>query len=187
MKTRIMLKILFVSLLGILVSETNAKSRRVKHQKTNVRVYRHNPHYRYSKLPKWGKSYASIHRKAQRIAHRGLNYYYRSGIYYKKARNAYIIAKAPIGVRVTKLPRKHVKFVLKGRKYYYYYGTYYIKIEGSKEYETVSPPIGARIDALPEGYTEYQDHGVNYYVFEGTLYKAVTDGNDIWYEVVKNS
>lgn len=191
MKTKIFIKILFIAVLGLLINTANAQSKRVKHQKAQTRVWkrshRHNPHHRYSKLPRWGKSYASIHRKAQRIAHRGLNYYYRSGIYYKKAGNAYIIARAPIGVRVTKLPRKHYKFIIKGRKYYYYYGTYYVKVENSNDYETVSPPLGARVDALPEGYSQFQDNGMNYFEFEGTVYKEVTEGNETLYEVIKTN
>ncbi|MCB2195674.1 MAG: hypothetical protein KQH79_07425 [Bacteroidetes bacterium] len=190
MKTKIMVKILFIAVLGLLINTASAQNRRAKHHKAHTRTWkrshRHAPNHRYAKLPKWGKSYASIHKKAHRIAHRGLSYYYRSGIYYKKARNAYVIAKAPIGVRVTTLPRKHHKFMVRGKKYYYYYGTYYVKVDNSNEYETVKPPIGAKVDALPEGYTQFQDNGVNYFEFEGTVYKEVNVENEILYEVIKN-
>lgn len=186
MKTKIIIKISFIVLLGFLVNLASAQNKRARHQKVYAKKSWHNPYYRYTKLPKWGKTYTSVNRKAYRIAYRGLNYFYYSGIYYKKSGAKYVIARAPIGIRVSMLPRKHVEFVIKGRKYFYYYGTYYVKVDSSNEYETVSPPIGARVDALPDGYKEFQKNGDNYYEFEGTLYKEVNVDDETCYEVVKN-
>ena len=138
-------------------------------------------------MPKWGKSYGTVHKKAKRIACKGNNYHYHSGIYYMEKGNSYIIAKAPIGIRVRKFPRKHIKFRVRGRKYYYFYGTYYVKVENSKEYETVNPPVGARVDALPEGYTGFQDNGMSYFEFEGIVYKESVDKNETVYEVIKSN
>lgn len=189
MKTKTIFKVLFFVLLGLSLTSVQGQNRRAKHQRAHIHSkkgrHRHSPHHRYAKLPKWGKSYASVHRKAHRIAHRGVNFHYHSGIYYKKAGAKYIIARAPLGVKVPKLPRKKIRCMVKGRKYYYYYGTFYVKTADGKEYETVNPPVGARVDALPEGYKEIQKSDSNYYEFEGTLYKEITSDHETYYEVVK--
>ncbi len=188
MKTKTILKVLFILLLCFSLSSLTAQNRREKNKKVHARivVQRHSPHYHYAKLPKWGRVYTSVHRKALRIVNRGVNYRFYDGIYYKRVGTRYVIARAPIGVRVAKLPKKKIRCIVRGKKYYYYYGTFYVKAENSSEYETVNPPVGARIDALPEGYTEIQKDGINYYKFEGALYKEVISEGEVCYEVVED-
>lgn len=177
-KVRLAVKVLLIGLLSFTV--LNAQAQRRHHRK-----HKHVAHYKYSKLPKWGKAFVSVNKKAYRIAHKGKNYHYYSGIYYKRVGANYVVTKAPIGVRVKVLPKAKYAFRYKGKRYYYYYGTFYFKPSGAKEYLTVVPPMGAQIDALPEGYNEVVINGEQLYEFEGIYYKPiVNDKNEELFEVV---
>lgn len=181
-RTKFALKILFIAVLSISFTSLSAQNRKAKQHKASVhsqkRAHKHSPNYRYSKLPKWGKSYTAVNKKAFRIAHGGVNYHYYSGIYYKRSGANYIIAKAPVGIRVRTLPKERIKCNIKGKKYFYYYGTFYTKTDGAEEYITVDPPKGANVDALPDGYKDVTIDGNEYYEFEGILYKPVISEND---------
>ena len=146
--------------------------------------HKHTPHYKYTKLPKWGHALMVVPNKARLIKHGKCKYHYHSGVFYKVNGAKYVIAKAPIGIRVQTLPKAKLLRAFKGKTYYYYYGTYYIKAD--KGYVTVEPPIGIVIDALPDGYTEIKTKEDVLYEFEGVYYKPTTgDDGEEWYEVVK--
>jgi len=191
MKTKTLIGIL--GTIFLCASFTSTFAQQHKHHQSvqkqrHQKVHRHNPHHRYSKLPRWGKSYTVAPKKAAIIAHKGINYHFHSGIFYRPLAANFIIAPAPIGVRIHTLPKKKIKFLHSGKEYFYYYGTYYAKTDVDNEYITVAPPKGARVDALPEGYEQVEINGNEYYKFEGTYYKAITtENNEEWYEVVGES
>lgn len=170
-KANLLFKILLLSILS--VSMLNVQAQRRHHNKQ-----KHAAHHKYSKLPRWGYSYKVAPKNAFVITHSGKRYHYSSGIYYKRVGANYIIAKAPVGIRVRTLPKDRIKCQVKGRKYFYYYGTFYVKADNGDEYLTVDPPVGAQIDALPEGYKTVKVDGEEYYEFEGTYYKPIVNNKD---------
>lgn len=178
MNTKFIIRILLISTLCM--SFMNTYAQRHHHKKG----HKHNPHYRYANLPRWGKAYKVAPKGALLFNHAGIKFHYHSGIFYKTAGSSYIIVKAPIGIRVKTLPDAKIKFVLNGRKYFYYYGTFYVRADDDSDFITVEPPVGARVDALPDGYKEVEIKGEEYFEFEGTYYKAITKDDEEWYEVV---
>lgn len=156
-----------------------------KHHKHHSHHKKVNPHYRYKALSKWGYAYKVAPRSSYVIPHAGLRYHYAGGIFYKPVGAKYVIARAPVGVRVHSIPARHTRVVVRGRTYYYYYGTFYVRSADNSQYVTVAPPVGATVDALPDGYQKVYIEDNTYYEFEGTYYKAYIDEyGEVWYEVV---
>jgi len=115
MKTKVIFKIILILILC--GSFSNSYSQRHKHHKN----HRHAPNYHYSKLPRWGYTYNVAPNKATVVVHAGARYHYHSGIFYRNIGNKYKIIKAPIGIKVTILPKDKIKFSLKVKNYFYYY------------------------------------------------------------------
>lgn len=178
MKTKVLIT---VSVIMILSFARTANAQPHKHHRSRP----YYPHYKYQKMPHWGYTYRAAPKRAYVVRHRGVGYYFDRGVFYRPVGTKYVIAPAPIGVRVRVLPPEHVRVIVNGRIFYYYYGTYYVKAPTNNEFVTVAPPVGARVDALPDGYNKVYIEDKTYYEFEGTYYKAVIDHyGEVWYEVV---
>ena len=180
--------ILVILVFSFCTSGITVNAQRHKHHKVNKqhKVNRHNPNYRYAKMPQWGYAYKVAPKNAFIYRHSGIRYHYYRGVYYKPAGTKYMVVRAPVGIRLRTLPKESIHFVLGGRRFFYYYGTYYVKSVDDSEYITVNPPLGARVDALPDGYRKVIYNEKTFYKFEGTYYKAVVDDNgEVWYQVVK--
>jgi len=188
MKTKHIITV--VAFLALSFTVTLMQARPSPHKRFNKERHdspyqkRHEPHHRYRAMPHWGYKYRAIPRDAFVLRHSGINYHYHSGIYYRPNGNAFVVVKAPIGLRVRTLPKGSVHFVVGGRRYFYYYGTYYLK-SADDDYITVAPPLGAIVDALPEGYKKVIIENNTYYEFEGTYYKAFLDDyGEVLFEVI---
>lgn len=68
------------------------------------------------------------------------NYFYHSGVFYKKSSAGYVVIKAPIGARIKTLPAGYVTIHFGGVPYFYYYGAYYIYDDTDREYIIVEAP-----------------------------------------------
>ena len=64
------------------------------------------------------------------VVHKGVNFYYAKGVWYKPYGRKYVVCKAPIGVRVRSIPRGYKIVWVNGRKYYTYHGIWYAKKRG---------------------------------------------------------
>lgn len=87
----------------------------VQAQKKVVRVY-----------PKHGTVVTTIH-KPKVIVHSGKKFHYSDGVWYRLRKGKYVVAAAPVGIRVKRLPRGHKVVVVGGKKYYTYRGIRYQK------------------------------------------------------------
>lgn len=76
--------------------------------------------------PKRGAVVTKIH-KPKVVVHKQVNYYYADGVWYNRNRGKYVVAKAPVGITVKRLPRGYRTVRIKGRKYYKYRGVVYKK------------------------------------------------------------
>ncbi len=185
MKAKVIFRIIFIAILSTAFTSVSAQHHKAHHH-SNKKGYKHSPHHRYAKMPRWGHSYKVAPKKAVIIAHSGRKYHYHSGIFYKPLKGNYVIAKAPVGIHVRTLPKGKIRFVHGGKERFYYYGTFYAKTTDNNEFITIAPPIGATVDALPEGYKEIEKKGITYYEFEGTYFAPKTmEKDEVWYEVVK--
>ncbi len=156
-------------------SPKKVKSKKIKH------VHVHNKKYHH--LPRRGSVVKVTPGGAVVIKHRGTNYRYHNGIWYKPHGNRFVVWRPYRGLRVRVLPPKHRVVVVQNRTYYYYNGTYYNSVEGADEYEVVEAPIGATVEALPEDYTTEEIDGEEFYVVDDVYYYY--DEVENLYEVVE--
>ncbi|MEX0291140.1 MAG: DUF6515 family protein, partial [Flavobacteriaceae bacterium] len=103
-------------------------------------------HYKYRNLPRRGKVVRKV--GGTRIGFRGTNFRFYKGVWYRPYGKRFIVARAPLGIRVRVLPVGFRRIVIGPRPFFYHYGTFYVKVKNSEEYEVVAAPIGAEIDAL---------------------------------------
>jgi hypothetical protein len=61
------------------------------------------------------------------VVHKGVNFHFSNGIWYKARGRKYVVCAAPVGIKVRKLPVGNKVVVLSGRKYYTYNGVFYKK------------------------------------------------------------
>ena len=59
------------------------------------------------------------------IVHKNVRYYRADGVWYKKRGRKYVVVNAPVGVKVTTLPRGYRVVKVRGITYYKYKGVYY--------------------------------------------------------------
>ena len=134
-------------------------------------------------MPRHGAVVDYCPSRAQIIKYGATPYYFYEGVFYRAQNRKYVVARAPLGLRVRAIPVGCRTFVSHGRPYYYYYGTYYVQRGNS--YETVSAPVGSLVDSIPDGYEKLIVDGETYYIVDGVQYKAVLYDGEIWYEVLK--
>lgn len=120
--------------------------------------------------------------KAVVITHRNVPYYYNSGTYYRKSGAGYVVAPAPIGLRVRALPVGFRKIMVGPFIFFHFGGTFYKQYKNN-EYEVVAPPSGGVVYDLPDDAQELTIDGKIYYEYNGTLYKKIETESGWAYEV----
>lgn len=61
------------------------------------------------------------------VVHKGVNFHFSKGVWYKFKGRKYVVCAAPVGVKVKKLPLGNKVVVYGGKKYYTYNGVFYKK------------------------------------------------------------
>ncbi|MEO9850147.1 MAG: DUF6515 family protein [Reichenbachiella sp.] len=134
-----------------------------------------------------GRVVKKVHKTHVVVAHKGVDYRYVNGVFYKPRNSKFVVVGAPVGVRVRTLPVSHIRIYVRSNPFYYYNGIFYRKIVNSDEYEVVQPPVGARVSELPEGTEMIILDGQKYFELDGYYYQEViTNSNELNYEVVRN-
>ena len=70
--------------------------------------------------------------------YRNQEFFFKSGVYYRKHKAGFIVVRAPVGLRVTSLPLGYKRLVLRGKPYFYFNSVYYVKDGG--DYLIVANP-----------------------------------------------
>jgi hypothetical protein len=148
-------------------------------------VGRSTPNWKYAALPRRNAVFNAAPTSSLTVNFGGINFRYDRGIYYKPYRNTFMVAAAPIGIRVRQLPIDYRVVMVYNRPYYYYNGTYY-ENANQHEYVVVAPPVGALVESIPDNFQELVINGDTYYIVDGVQYRATLYNNEIWYEVIKN-
>ena len=124
------------------VEKRRVEKRRVERPSTRYkksgRIYRsrqaeHDRHYR--------RMHFNRHDHHRRIKHRGQNYYYQHGYFYRGGPYGYFLVNAPIGAVVWSLGFGFDTIWIGGSAYYHYGGTYYQRAPAG--YVVVEQPVGA--------------------------------------------
>lgn len=76
--------------------------------------------------PKYGTVVTTIH-KPKIIVHKGVNFHFANGVWYKARGRKYVVCAAPVGIKVRHLPKGNKVVVYRGIKYHTYNGVYYKK------------------------------------------------------------
>jgi len=160
------------------------------------------PRYRSTKVI----TYNPRHHKRRVITHRRSNYRYHNGLFSIAIGGTYRSCVAPLGIRVRYLPRRYKRVVISNRTYYHHNNTYYVY--DNDEYVVVKKPdtyivynsssnndsevyssntldiSESSYDNLPDRAKVVEFDGRVYYKVDGNYYKAVSQGNNIMYEIV---
>lgn len=126
-----------------------------------------------------------IHRDHRIIRHRGYDYSYYNGHYYRPQNGTYVIVAPPRGIRVNMIPSNFLTIMVGRRPYYYYDGVYYKQDPTVNDYEVVDPPMGAIVPELPqEDVRAVVINGKTYFEYDNILYKAVVTNEGVQYKVM---
>ena len=116
------------------------------------------------------------------VAHNNKNYFYNSGVFYRKYNNNLVKVAPPSGLRINVLPEGYVKVLINNRNYFYFEGTFYLK--SNNEYIVETPPVGAIVYALPADYEKVELNGEIFYEYNGILYERIHYDGERAYQVV---
>lgn len=122
------------------------------------------------------------HSGMKEVAHNNKNYFYKSGIFYRKYNNNLVKVAPPSGLRINILPEGYVRIAINNRNYFYFEGTFYLK--SNDEYVVETPPVGAIVYALPADYEKVELNGEIYYEYNGILYERIHYNGERAYQVV---
>lgn len=75
------------------------------------------------------------------IVHRGKDYYFSGGRFYRQNRGVYVSINAPLGAVVPILPNGHITFGVGSARYFYHAGIYYRRSNGG--YVVIKEPKSA--------------------------------------------
>ena len=125
------------------VSSRNTNQRRqVSNSRNQIRV---------------GSRYNTAPRGSRFVSHRGIRYSVHNGVYYRpQSRGGFIVASAPIGLRVSILPGNFeiVTYAGHANPYYYSYGNYYAPRYNRHgaliDYVVVNQPVARRANNYPQ-------------------------------------
>ncbi len=76
--------------------------------------------------PKYGTVVTTLY-QPRLMVHKGVNFHFAKGVWYKARGRKYVVCAAPVGVKVRQLPFGNKVVVYGGRKYYTYNGVFYKK------------------------------------------------------------
>lgn len=79
--------------------------------------------------PRHGTVVAKVY-QPRIVVHKGINFYYAKGIWYKPYGRKYVVCRGPIGLRIKFVPKGYKIVRINGKKYYHHNGIYYAKKRG---------------------------------------------------------
>jgi len=100
--------------------------------------HRHNQYY-----PRHGYRVKSLPHGYYRVPHRGLDYFFYEGIWYRSSGIEFYVSAPPIGVIIPVLPSFYTTIQIGGIPYYYADGTYYRWYPDRNGYMVVEAPAEA--------------------------------------------
>ncbi|MGE3182579.1 MAG: DUF6515 family protein [Phycisphaerae bacterium] len=128
--------------------------------------------------PRYGTRITQLPGRHRIVSHRGRDFYYVNGIYYRRYPGGYYaVVRPPLGFRLDFLPYGFASVTIGGRPYYRYQNTYYVQeyVDNQPSYVVVQPPQEYYIDYLPADAQQVFYKGRTFYVdiYEEVAYEAV--------------
>lgn len=170
------------------IANNNVKSNHHRHNdRYRTQPIRRSPNYRY---PHHRRVVRTLPIHHVRLVHRGLPYFYYSGIYYTLYGDEYMVVMPPRGFRITVLPVGHVRIVVGPSVFYYHSGVYYSETiltssDNEGKYEVTQPPVGVILSEIHKDSEEIIIDGKVLFEYNDVLYKKNdTHDGKTTYEVV---
>jgi len=116
------------------------------------------------------------------VKHNDKDFYYNSGVFYRKYNSNYVKVAPPVGLRIQVIPSGYIKVAVNNKNYFYFEGTFYLR--SGNEYIVETPPVGAIVYALPADYEKVELNGEIYYEYNGILYERTHYNGERAYQVV---
>ncbi len=104
--------------------------------------YNHNRYY-----PRRGMVFPMLPRGYRVIPHRGGNYYFSAGVWYRPLGLGFTVVMPPIGLVVPVLPPFYTTVWVRSVPYYYADGVYYVWSAPRQGYVISDSPLGAEVSA----------------------------------------
>lgn len=117
---------------------------RVEH---GYRLDQRHHHDRY--YPPRGLVVDALPRAPLVVPHRGANYYFHGGVWYRPSGPRFVVVMPPIGLTVSVLPPFYTTLWVGGVPYYYADGVYYNWRPAQRAYVVVEPPRETEVLSLP--------------------------------------
>jgi hypothetical protein len=76
--------------------------------------------------PRYGTVVTTLY-QPRLVVHKGVNFHFSNGVWYKAKGRKYVVCAAPVGVKVKKLPLGNKVVIYGGKKYYTYNRVFYKK------------------------------------------------------------
>lgn len=164
-------------------SESSNRTTTVTSQPQNIKnkVDRSKVTYKKSE-PKVVAVRSTKNKGMKTVSYNNKNYYYDSGVFYRKYNDNYVKVAAPSGMRISTLPQGYVRVSVNGRGYFYFEGIFYSK--SNNDYIVETPPLGAIVYALPADYEKVIVDGGIFYEYNGVLYERIRYNGERAYQVV---
>ena len=114
------------------------------------RGYRYDSRHRHNRYyPPRGHVIRALPRPHRVVPYRGIDYYFHSGIWYRRAGVSFSVVLPPIGIVVPILPPYYTRVWVDTTPYYYAGGVYYVWRPAAKGYVVTESPQENKIDQEP--------------------------------------
>lgn len=121
--------------------------------------HHHNRYY-----PPHGRAVKVLPRGYRAIPHRGIDYYFHAGVWYRSSGSYFNIVLPPVGLIVPVLPSFYTTIWVGGLPYYYAGGVYYVWRPEKRAYMVSDPPPESEVieqQSLPDQLFVYPKDGQN--------------------------
>lgn len=129
------------------------------------------------------------------VKHRGVNYRYHNGVYYRNTDRGFSVVLPPVGIVINALPKHAHKVFSHGEPYYVLEGVYYKRINNgyvvvkAPNYEASSVSstyqLGMHYDELPDGAQPVKVDGVQYFTYAGLYFLPQSIKGNVTYLALK--
>ena len=142
-----------------------------------------------------GHKVKALPRNSLSIRHRGIDYRYRNGVYYRQIGDSFRVVLPPPGLIINSLPDHPDTMFVDGEAYYVVEGVYYKRLKGN--YVVVKAPVersqaeteeyhaGSHYNELPDGAQPIKIQGSQYFLYHGLYFLPQSSGGKVTYLAVK--
>ncbi len=184
MKTKKIFLLIAVFILSLAFTNVQAQKRQaVKKSRKSVHV---NSYRKSDVVRPSNRSYQALPKASVNINHKGENFHYYNGSYYRRDDKRYVHVAAPVGLRLNVLSGDYARVSFNRKSYCVHNGVYYLEFRNGPNvfYEVVRAPMGAVVYDLPWNMERVRINGRIYFESNFVIYEKIRSSQGIAYKVV---